>query len=224
MGAIIRTVLGIVALLAVLDAFFKAFLNPWTAAGTAGALKEWGVGFENAPAGLGRAGLFATILAGVPIAALGLASNWLARNWQITTLQELSRLRPAVQRLLLLAGVGLALSTLGMAALTRARKANTLEAPIEYVWIHGIVHSLVLALAYAPTHAQLLRAINSLRNREAPLPEAGDAEMAQKIVKRRELEQMIGLESAGLGSLGSGWPVLLPMASSLLSTILGPSA
>lgn len=124
-------------------------------------------------------------------------------------------LREDVLRLLLLAGVVLALGTLASAALRNAvncQRGNDYF-PEEYVVIYGGVYSLLLLLAYLPVYATFFVSAVKIRNRLCgEVPETADGFRSWNEA-RDALSEKLGLTLTGASALGPPLSALLPVVS-----------
>jgi hypothetical protein len=214
---VILAVANVSLLLVAVLLFFKAFVIPWNS--TAGAPSAWKVG-EGSAAGLGGMGVLGLLVGSIPALGIGLIHNTLATPDNTLTVESLLRLRNCAERMLMTSALILALASLGVAALTSARKADFCSAPREYVIIHGALYSVLLVLVYAPTHKILIGRGRNIRAITVPLPPPDSEEWKRAYDKHKALSEVLRLEFTGLASWGVGFPILLPLFTSLVSTFL----
>jgi hypothetical protein len=138
-------------------------------------------------------------------------------------------LRSTLELYLFAAGVIIGAATLATGALRQAVTAACPPAEKQFmvqdVLGYGLAFSLLLALVYAPAHAQLARTRSALREALVPLPESAPAPGAKFWndwnSERRAVTELLHANAGLFASLAGALSILTPLLGSLVSMLLG---
>jgi hypothetical protein len=92
---------------------------------------------------------------------------------------------------------------------------------VELVLSVGLYYSFVLLLIYLPTHASITAAGRSIRDREYPLPLPNHPEYEARKKQHDAMNELLQLNVGAASALKPATLVLIPLVSSLASTLLG---
>lgn len=110
-----------------------------------------------------------------------------------------------------------------LAAASQARKRAT-RFGIEAVWSFGLYYTFALMIVYLPSYLSLAAAGRAIRDRRFPVPVPGDADYDKAVKERKEVTDLLQLEKSPLESLKAAALVLVPLLTSLASSLLGGAA
>lgn len=138
-------------------------------------------------------------------------------------IKEFLRIRSHLERYLLAAGLFVGAATLATGGLRNATVAFNPETefPREHVLLYGLVASGILALVYAPAHAQLVSVRARLRDALAPLPSVEPASWSDWNSQRKAVEDLLEIHSGVIGSFIGSVSILTPLITSLVAILLG---
>ena len=135
------------------------------------------------------------------------------------------RLREQSQWFVTMAATVLVLATLGASALRNAiltvapDTAKTF--PPELVLLYGTYFSLLLALAYAPTHLALQATGRYLRDTYCPMPQPDSASWVSWYTHRKGIEELLQFQLSTRASVQTGVAIVAPLAGSVVSVLFG---
>lgn len=142
--------------------------------------------------------------------------------WHIT---NFLRLRLGLERYLLAAGVIVGAATLATGALRQAILAVRPDLAGKFMVYdvigYGLAFSVLIALVYAPAHAQLVRARSLLRDSIVELPEAGPESWDKWNAERKAVEELLQGHTSLFASLTGAISILTPLLGSLVSILIG---
>jgi hypothetical protein len=92
---------------------------------------------------------------------------------------------------------------------------------VELVWAYGLYYSFALVLIYVPAHVAATATGEALRDRLHPAPLPGDADYDPKKKAHDAMTERLLLNKSPITALRPVTVVLIPLASSLASTLLG---
>jgi hypothetical protein len=93
--------------------------------------------------------------------------------------------------------------------------------PPEVVWAYGGYFTVILALAYIPTYLHLQSVGKNLRDDTFPLLTPAHKSFKDRQERREEVDELLELQTGPLGNMKTNVAILAPLASSLVSVLLG---
>jgi hypothetical protein len=139
-------------------------------------------------------------------------------------LERFAELRDDMKILLAIQAAILGGAILGAGALRNAvlKGANPPDFPGEAVLVYGLFLSGLVALCFIPTQARISRLGRDLRQRSLePMPPPDDPQWGEWYGRRKAVGEMLDLDVTALQSFRAGVAILAPLASGLLTLLLG---
>jgi hypothetical protein len=135
-------------------------------------------------------------------------------------------LRRSLLRFITFLGAMISLGTLAKGAYRHAFVAAggaPGEFPPEYVLLHGAYFTGLLALVYVPIYTRLSAAGNAILDAVFPVtaPDLELTRLADWQSNRKSLEELMQLRSSALNHLRASVTILAPLASGMISVLLG---
>ena len=135
----------------------------------------------------------------------------------------LLHLKQQLQKVLWILGAMIGAITLSAGALRNALLAwdPKISFPEEIVLVYGAYFTIVLALTYVPTFMELQSEGQRLRDEEFPAVPPEDPSFADRQGRRQSIDSALELEVGALTKLKTTMAVFAPLASGLVSILLG---
>lgn len=174
-------------------------------------------------------GFFVAVLAIVGVWATQEALKRLGACGETTPdegrVKEFLALRSNLESYLLAAGVIIGAATLATGALRQAATAVCASAAKQFmvqdVLGYGLGFSLLLALLYAPAHAQLARTRAALRDALVPLPKQDGMSWFDWNGERKAVGELLHANAGLFASFAGAVSILTPLLGSLVSLLIG---
>ncbi len=160
------------------------------------------------------------------------AGIWLVQvAFQLLSQLEGAELIPMYQQhlknmggFLAILGIMVSLATLATASLRNALIAVDPTVvdkfPATLVWLYGAYYSVLLLVIYMPAYNSRLIAGEKILDRYLTLPLPSQDNWADVYIKRKQLSENLGLEESIIDSLQTLLPILAPLISGFLPTLL----
>ena len=121
-------------------------------------------------------------------------------------------------------GIMVSLATLATASLRNALiaidPALDDKFPEALVWVYGAYYSVLLLVIYLPAYNARLIAGEKILDRYLLLPLPNHDDWISFYAKRKQLEEYLGLEESIMGNLHTLLPILAPLISGFIPTLL----
>jgi hypothetical protein len=93
--------------------------------------------------------------------------------------------------------------------------------PTNYIFLYGLLFSILIALAYAPAHITFQAAGRKLRDTIVPMLEPGDPGWQARLTERKSFEDLLELQVTTAANLRVGIAALSPLLASVTGLLSG---